>query len=181
MRGNDARYYDDGRAHTYLGPRQSVYACAGYNRIQGEFFGEAATNEVDGSAWAGSYGYNYWGLGLGLGGQVLYNISGGEFYRPLRETAVVNPSDMIEVGDAVLWGIPQAPAGSFILSAWGGGLFSWDGSAQDPAWKAIASRHSGRWNIVFCDVHVENLKSNQLFDIQNPAVAQRWNCENQAP
>jgi hypothetical protein len=32
-----------------------------------------------------------------------------------------------------------------------------------------------KWNVSFCDGHVENLRAANLFGISNPAVAQRWN------
>ena len=62
-----------------------------------------------------------------------------------------------------------------------GGVVGPGGNPRDPSVKAMASRHNGLWNITFCDGHVESLKVTQLFAIQNPAVAQRWNCDNQAP
>jgi prepilin-type processing-associated H-X9-DG protein len=40
-------------------------------------------------------------------------------------------------------------------------------------------RHSGRWNIVFLDGHVEFKKGQQVFDIGNPEIAKRWNNDNQ--
>lgn len=202
---NYGNYDGNGLPHTYLGPRRSVYACPSYNRSRGEFRSDPnRPYDMTVVRWMGSYGFNYQGTGnqhvslgmgqgvaMGLGGQVLQTIGVGEFYKPLRETTLFKPSDMIELGDAVLWGLPgNASASDYQLPPKGffqltplppGGLFRAIGSPQDPAWNVIARRHTGRWNIAFCDVHVENLKTNQLFDIQNPAVARRWNYDNQAP
>ncbi len=205
--------------HTYLGSRQSVYACPSYNRIQGEFTSGPLGFPIWGS-WMGSYGYNYSGTcargtiipgtaahfpGFGLGGQVFENLGVGITYQALREAGVVKPSDMIEVGDALFWPLhggaspsdyQQPPRGNFDLSTGFGhqwvvdGVFmsgavgngqQWSGNPRDPAAKAVARRHNGRWNITFCDGHVETLQVSQLFAIQNPAVAKRWNCDNQAP
>jgi prepilin-type processing-associated H-X9-DG protein len=110
---------------------------------------------------------------------------------------------MIEVGDAFLWPLladasPSSdyqPQGDFDLSAcfsnaWvqqddgvfvgggNGGVVTVGGNQSDPSVKAMKRRHNGRWNIAFCDGHVETLKLRQLFAISNAVVAQRWNCDN---
>jgi prepilin-type processing-associated H-X9-DG protein len=45
--------------------------------------------------------------------------------------------------------------------------------------KATKQRHSARWNVSFCDGHVENLRPGNLFGVTNPLVAQRWNVDHQ--
>ncbi len=214
---NYASFDADGLPQTYLGPRQSVYACPSYNRMQGAFSSPSGRLNDEYTfyrwAWNGSYGYNYRGTsgrgqglpgsnahlaGFGLGGQV-------GVYQPLRDAAVVKPTDMIEVGDAFFFPLPadasapnvqEPPQGSFDLSqcfadTWvqnghfvgggTGGTITIYGNQQDPSVKAMERRHNGLWNLTFCDGHVETLKASQLFDIQNTAVAQRWNYDNQAP
>jgi hypothetical protein len=47
--------------------------------------------------------------------------------------------------------------------------------AEDPFVGGILRRHSRRWNVGFCDEHVENLRANRLFDISKRDIAQRWN------
>jgi prepilin-type processing-associated H-X9-DG protein/prepilin-type N-terminal cleavage/methylation domain-containing protein len=143
---------------------------------------------------------------LGLGGQLSETMGVGVSIQPLREAGVVKPSEMIEVGDALFWPLPgnstgadyqQPPQGDYDLSRgfpdeWvdGTGLFNsggivfangLPGNPRDPIYKNIARRHNGLWNITFCDGHVETLKASQLFATRNPAVAQRWNCDDQAP
>jgi prepilin-type processing-associated H-X9-DG protein len=36
-------------------------------------------------------------------------------------------------------------------------------------------RHLGRWNVVFCDGHVENLRTSDLLDGRWSEVLKRWN------
>jgi prepilin-type processing-associated H-X9-DG protein len=51
--------------------------------------------------------------------------------------------------------------------------------AGDPAAKANQQRHAGRWNVGFCDGHVENLRPSDLFNLSNSVVAMRWNNDHQ--
>ena len=50
----------------------------------------------------------------------------------------------------------------------------------NPATQAMRQRHWGKFNIGFCDGHVESLRTNDLFDLSNSAVAARWNNDHQA-
>lgn len=38
-------------------------------------------------------------------------------------------------------------------------------------------RHRGLFNVVFCDGHVESLKTNRLFGLSE-SITQRWNRDN---
>lgn len=184
---------------TYLGPRNSVYACPGYNRVGGIF--EAYSGGFsDGimSFSSVSYGYNYWGtawfnsgsdntIPLALAGDRPEDESSVYFHNltPLRENQVLKPSDMIAFGDTSL--IPNRGTlirGTLVLSE---GCFVSQNYYQavlgqpagDAFVNALAQRHSGKWNVGFCDCHVENLRAKALFGIRNPAVASRWNNDNQ--
>jgi prepilin-type processing-associated H-X9-DG protein len=99
---------------------------------------------------------------------------------------------MIALGDAVLWPVPgnattldyqQPPRGNFNLSqAFWPGLFDVViglGNAGDPAMNAVAQRHKRRWNVSFCDGHVETLASRDLFPMTNAPSTRRWNFDNQ--
>jgi prepilin-type N-terminal cleavage/methylation domain-containing protein/prepilin-type processing-associated H-X9-DG protein len=175
---------------SYLGPATGIYACPAYNRLRGEF----AVSEAElSSAW-GSYGYNWEGLpmsgppgilGLGGFGQSNGHTNSESFVR-IREDQVVTPSDMIGVGDAILDEEVPIPIGTYPI----GGHFFLDipqyyqvvppaVPASDPVTKAMQQRHSGRWNIVFCDGHVESLKAGDLFNLSSSIVAQRWNNDHQ--
>ncbi len=47
------------------------------------------------------------------------------------------------------------------------------------AWQqATGRRHDGRWQMSYCDGHVEKNRINDLFDTRNPAVRQHWNRDN---
>ncbi len=170
---------------TYLGPRNSVWACPGYNRIQGGFWDEVRRGA--------GYGYNDGGSlptvddYRGLAGQERMYDAAGSYYRwsPTRESQVACPSDMIAIGDATLWpdawGATRTVVGFWKLNmavlepnyCWNPvmrGLPFGDGSVR-----RTQRRHRGRWNIAFCDAHTENLRPTSLFDKRNAVVAQRWN------
>jgi prepilin-type processing-associated H-X9-DG protein/prepilin-type N-terminal cleavage/methylation domain-containing protein len=132
-----------------------------------------------------AYGYNAWGLAgvtnglLGvLGG--LGAREGPGPYSPVKESEVVSPSEMMDIGDGLCGsGFPQL--GVIDGSRW----FSRQSAigkpteigAQDiPESTAKAkARHRGKANVVFCDGHVESPTLKFLFeDTSEPALG-RWN------
>jgi prepilin-type N-terminal cleavage/methylation domain-containing protein/prepilin-type processing-associated H-X9-DG protein len=171
-------------SRAYLGPRNSVYVCPGYNRVQGVIQSGAVANGIFGVSWV-SYGYNFVGSAnipgtpLGLGGD------GSGF--GVRDSQVIKPSDMIAFGDASF----AVPLGS--ASILGGQLLlSYPLQSRpyynqvirglpptDPGVRAIPRRHAGLWNTAFCDGHVESIPPKNLFDMSNPVVACRWNIDSQ--
>jgi len=148
------------------------------------------------------YAYNVMGFGdvfmsngssLGLGGDVIDgNSASSSSLRPVRESAVVSPAEMIAIGDAPLEpkGIGLFEQGfNFIgtddLGSGGNSLAYWYGpdlegpgpnpptGFSDPRpW--IRKRHGERWNTVFCDGHVENLRNLQLWNYKSDSVLMRW-------
>jgi len=174
-----------GGSPRYLGPRQSVWVCPGYNRVQGLL---TSRDTVIGII---SYGYNVGGAAnsLGLGGDTQYGPGTNEFFHPRRESQVLIPSDMIAIGDGVFALGAPLPVSAL---PWLDCFFHTDPGpnagynatvrglpANDPAVQAMSRRHGGRWNVGFCDGHVENLRALQLFNISDPLVAQRWNIDHQ--
>jgi len=180
---------------TYLGGPQSVWACPGYNSVQGVFDTPLPADATQGgSLGAGSYGYNdmgsYWDWYWGLGGTASTFIAPnwGPPWILRRENQVVVPSDMIAVADSVFqpehytgW---QYPYGSLDLSSWwyydlygeivlGQPLFPED--KLDVS--AYQRRHGGKWNVAFCDSHVETLAPKKLFDVSQPNISRRWNYD----
>lgn len=162
---------------------------------------------IDGNEEAvpvGSYGYNANGVKftpstLGLGG-ALTKVSMEDVIQGLpqhvlriRDAQVLVPSDMIALGDATL-----SHDASMVIMAYFGlesAKDSYDGwslldintrnfqerpnfTPSDGVIKATLKRHSGRYNIVFCDGHVEGIHRNNLFKAEDHAL-RRWNNDNE--
>jgi prepilin-type processing-associated H-X9-DG protein/prepilin-type N-terminal cleavage/methylation domain-containing protein len=113
----------------------------------------------------GSYGYNSDGVktpppgdALGLGGHTL-KTPAGISTSPISETEVVQPSEMMAIGEP-----------------FNGGLFflRQDLTHLEQRYKA-SSRHQGRANVLFCDGHVETLTLKFLFEDISDAALVRWN------
>ncbi len=176
--------YDDPPYHPV---RNTVYACPDYAMLHGAF---------DGGGGLGAYGYNDGGYmgGQGLGGDRLESSYRGDDPGPgdLRlctESDVRAPCDMIEMGDSVVVSVLTSPLaaayGSTSLRWWSTvlPLLSVANPGTNPGHVACAEvmreRHAGRWNVVFCDGHVESLTAAALWDGRKPLVARRWNRDHQ--
>ena len=181
---------------TYLGTRSCVWACPGYNRIHGELGPRTY-------GWCpASYAYNDNGsipnvdYGRGLGGKDFQPGPTGtglvQSPTPTREAQVVCPSDMIAMGDAPLdpdsLGFGHVRGNLWLRMpidvSWSGYGF-WNTSvrglpANDSSVGATRRRHNGRWNVGFCDGHIENLRPLGVFDITKASIAQRWNNDHLA-
>jgi len=177
--------YNSGVISSYLGPRHSVFACPGYNRARGAF-----------AYGIGSYGYNQFGNGGRSGLELMHGLGANPAWpgpgepppstmwstAPKNEGQVVCPSDMIAIGDAVVQPINSIPCGYWSL-----GLaferpdlyraIMLQQPADDVVVHMYGLRHGARWNVGFCDSHVENLKPRDLFDLSNDSVARRWNID----
>jgi prepilin-type processing-associated H-X9-DG protein/prepilin-type N-terminal cleavage/methylation domain-containing protein len=173
-------------------PSRSVYNCPAYVRLPGL--------RPDPAFGFNSYGYNRNGValnsgnfgdpsysGLGLGGRTLAAPSGylPPQYPAIREAEVLRPADMFAFGDSWLvwvgdhyWGnkfriigsseltpMPLLPGNSMGATS-GGWMRLGDGVYQ--------RRHNVRFNVLFCDGHVETLRSDDLLSIR-PDVLARWN------
>jgi len=181
--------------HIYLGPSTGLYSCPSYNRIKGMYDSYSGVTFDD---YQGAYSYNagdpgyYHSQFLGLGGQ---GTPGFGFRKPTMESQVINPSDMIAFGDAMLAAslVPyednQFPSEGLTVY-WqrvvNPGIF-WafyravaEGvPANDSQVQAMQQRHGGMWNVGFCDGHIEKLRPIDLFNLSNSIVAQRWNYDHQ--
>jgi prepilin-type N-terminal cleavage/methylation domain-containing protein/prepilin-type processing-associated H-X9-DG protein len=165
---------------SYLGPPRSVFACPGYNRVRGAFAG-----------FFGSYGYNQLGHSGPNGIQPNYGLGTtfavpGEpawWSTPRRENQIVSPSDMIAIGDAVVLQINSTPCGHSRLSAAFERASTYTeimfGQPDDLIVHAYRLRHNAKWNVGFCDGHVESLAPNDLFDVSRDSVARRWNFDHE--
>ncbi len=168
----------------------TVYACPDYVTLPGVF---------DGGREHGAYGYNFTGHArdsAGLGGDILTPGVGPDQVGPadvqlVKETQVRAPSDMIEVGDASIIGALDTPEALFYGSTILGdnpdvrsllSIPTAGGTSSDTprCVAAMKRRHGGRWDVVFCDGHVESLTTAGLWDRRKPLVSRRWNRDHQA-
>jgi len=158
-------------------PTPGIHVCPDYTRLGGMVQAYPGRN--------GSYGYNDQGYSfdcgsLGLGWEANDRSVG------VREAEVVCPSDMVAIGDAMLldYGGPSnsvaccgmdelCPAIEpiFLLElGYPASIYS-----ADPGYVYWPSkRHGGRWNVVFCDGHVESQTAKGLFNPRSDAVLRRW-------
>lgn len=121
-------------------------------------------------AWAGSYAYNPNGTAsldhypLGLGG---YRSPGFD-YLGRREFEIRMPSQMIAFGDSQFGDPTYKVDLPDTMTVWGSGVVR----AAD----FHRCSHGIRFQIVFCDNHVEFLNRNHLFGT-NEAVRRQWNYD----
>jgi prepilin-type N-terminal cleavage/methylation domain-containing protein/prepilin-type processing-associated H-X9-DG protein len=186
----------DGQISGYLGPRNGIYACPSYNRGRGMFYLAVQDAIAEpGEERFGSYGYNTvgtlgsslnpTGLGGGWDGTVPNVI---KTFTP--EAKVLNPSDMVCMGDALI--VPSIPpiAGAQTLDDFYDPFFYSEITLSSVVWpdgtgttgfavQFVKQRHNARWNIAFCDGHVETLRGLDIFNVSNSVVAQRWNVDHQ--
>jgi len=172
--------YKDGVLSSYLGPPRSVFACPSYNRARG-YFGNSY----------GSYAYNQGGNGAGDNRGWFYGLGtvGTNANVPIwatipkREGQVAIPSDMVALGDAPVQQLNSITCGEVLLND---GLvppfhteIMLGQPADDPNVHAYRLRHGARWNVAFCDGHVENFKPKNLFDLSKDSVSRRWNIDHE--
>jgi prepilin-type processing-associated H-X9-DG protein len=129
----------------------------------------AAPRPVDystNSEWL-TYGYNSYGLGAGPGHNLGSGLgigghrSAGTIAPPVNESEVVNPSEMMAIGEV----FNSSP------------LFWRDANMANS--KGASSRHQGKANVVFCDGHVESPTLQFLFTDTSDAALSRWNRDHQ--
>lgn len=180
-----------------------LYKCPEYKglTIEGRIKGGNPSNPL------GSYGYNANGVkwrqsNLGLSGdhsKDLFSYDESQLentqteIRPVKEHQVKAPSDMIALGDAHLAFINSAnmqtyynldiPEGTY--SGWGfldiNHRNSWQRikPLRTNIIRAVQQRHGGRYNVGFCDGHIESIPRLKLFSRTNETLLRRWNNDNQ--
>jgi len=135
-----------------------------------------------GRLYAQSYGYNHYGYRNGKPGESydfrglsLSATPGSRDIRPARESSIMAPANMIELGDNFIaigehleiaeigYAIARAPKVSGI---------------GPPDLKVAEQRHQRRANIAFCDTHVETLPFKKLFIDDSDEALSRWNLDN---
>ena len=184
------------RPYLSAGWTSAIYRCADYKGLTAEGNEDAVP--------LGSYGYNANGVKftpstLGLGGFLTKialsdEIEGldGRLLR-IKENQVQIPSDMIAIGDAsIIWHPKMLVRAFYEIPVT---QDSYDGMAlldinsrngverknyagSEGVIRATLKRHSGRYNVVFCDGHVEGIPRVKLFEPADRAL-RRWNNDNE--
>jgi prepilin-type N-terminal cleavage/methylation domain-containing protein/prepilin-type processing-associated H-X9-DG protein len=200
-----------GSSLTYTTPSEvSVFRCPGYDRVHGLYDAHAKGGDLPwGEDFAGAYGYNggapkmfllertgqsillYGGLGGNLDG-----VPGTKIVpASTSENQVVNPSQLIAIGDSQMWQVADGNNQNG-PSGWIGGFPSAPmfqnmaipiqrkfGPVAIPVLfreRAMLRRHGGRWQMGFCDGHVENGDLLKFFNYYSDDVIKLWNRDNQA-
>ena len=178
-----------------------LYKCPEYKglTIEGRIEGDPLSNPL------GSYGYNANGVkwrqsNLGLGGdhsKDLFSYDESQWentqteIRPIKEHQVKSPSDMIALGDANLAFVSsenlrtyydlEVPEGTY--SGWGlldvnhRNFWQQIKPLNTNIIHAVQQRHGGRYNVGFCDGHIESIPRWKLFSRADETL-RRWNNDN---
>jgi len=136
-----------------------------------------------------SYGYNWEGMSswvntnsIGLGGHHAYGLAlnPGNARRdpvsPVVGTEVVNPSEMMAIGDGFAGGNGILKDGTELWRTYDLTHLIYPSAGSD---KRANARHQGRANVVFCDGHVESPTLKFLFEDTGDAALVRWNRDHQ--
>jgi prepilin-type N-terminal cleavage/methylation domain-containing protein/prepilin-type processing-associated H-X9-DG protein len=184
------------RPYTSANWTNNLYRCPDYRGL--------TINGNDSAVPVGSYGYNANGVKftpstLGLGGTLAKVSLDGEIdglsanILRISDSRVEVPSDMIAVGDATLsWDAAGVIQTYFDVSTTQDTYDGWSlldintrnfqerltFTGSKGVVQATLKRHSGRYNIVFCDGHVEGIPRDKLFQPVDRTL-QRWNNDNE--
>ena len=115
-----------------------------------------------------SYGYNAYGS-LAIGnptnalGLMGHFVSFTALFEPIKESEVVNPSEMMAIGDSFVGGIFFTRHHLDYLDRGG----------------RASSRHQGKVNVAFCDGHVNSPTLQFVFGDTSDAALARWNRDHQ--
>jgi prepilin-type processing-associated H-X9-DG protein len=135
------------------------------------------------------YGYNAYGItlqlfdtngSLGLSRLLVtrrdggpFDVSGSDVHQPVRETEVVNPSEMLAIGDGFTGNSQVLVDGRLTFG------LRFDVVELVGSTRRVYRRHAGKGEVVFCDGHVEALTLDSLFTEKNDEVLRRWNRDHQ--
>ena len=136
-----------------------------------------------GRLYARTYGYNHYGYRNGnvaesynFRGLSLSATPGSRDIHPAKESSIVAPANMIELGDnfmAIGEHLEIAEIGYAIARA------SKIIGLVPADLKIAEQRHQRRANVAFCDTHVETFSFKKLFvDVSDEAL-RRWNLDNE--
>lgn len=127
----------------------------------------------------GSYGYNAAGSDLhhGLGSPISDAIPSVADVT-VGETEVVAPSDMIAAGDATLFLWTDLKVSGHLDLGWQFGRIMTYNREPTKMLEAYRQRHRERFNVVFCDGHIELQERRRLFNT-DPTSLRRWNYDHE--
>ena len=134
------------------------------------------------------YGYNGLGLlserlgPLGLGVKRMHGPNGFFAETTVSESDVRVPADMIAFGDcASTIGPGRLDFGSDEIARYpdGGWSNGYPPQVFKDANRLARNRHRGKWNLVFCDGHVEAPGLERVFFYESPAERRRWSRDNE--
>jgi prepilin-type processing-associated H-X9-DG protein/prepilin-type N-terminal cleavage/methylation domain-containing protein len=125
-----------------------------------------------------SYGYDAWGMGdraqmLGLGGHGFWDAA-----TPIKSSEVINPSQMLAIGDSFMGGngiILDGPQGLWRTNAPADFWISNGATHLSESTRRSIARHNGRANVSFCDGHVEAPTLEHLFADTSDLALDSWN------
>ena len=121
-----------------------------------------------------SIGFNDWGLQQEGGGKPGLGLGGDVGSKPVKDTQVRRPVEMIAIGDCR----SDTPAAQIQFNA---NLDPIIGSADNSStWhpQAPANRHNYRTDLLFADGHVEAPKRSEVIDPTSLTWRARWNVDN---
>lgn len=166
--------------------KRTIFSCPGYAKTGGILGGQGGPGVA--------YGYNKSGVAqcwwptdfqngrrgqLGLGGEWLRDPLSGAWnsvpssLRCTRENEILSPSEMLTIGDSYVTGSGPMFGDSDLADPVNWSL-DLDGYAS-----LVKRRHNSRWNLLFCDGHVQMLRLEQLADAQNDHVRRLWNKDHE--
>lgn len=133
------------------------------------------------------YGYNSQGFAIngtnglpvsgtdwnGLGGNALAMFDLANPPKPILESEVVQPSEMIALGDGMVGWKDTIRDGTHVLGRTTQAVEFHGSSARS------RKRHQGSANIVFADGHLERISLESLFAEDSDLALRRWNRNNQ--
>jgi prepilin-type N-terminal cleavage/methylation domain-containing protein/prepilin-type processing-associated H-X9-DG protein len=121
------------------------------------------------------YGYNRFGAGFAWGLGPIPSGSPSVPARRVRESQVLVPADMVAIGDAYCEGTAGLDYGltQMIGYQWG------DEATKERARRSTRARHNTKFNVLFCDGHVEAFRPSKLFG-QNDAAMSRFNTDHKS-
>jgi prepilin-type processing-associated H-X9-DG protein len=129
------------------------------------------------------------GLGGDSNGPLRDPQFGGDGNGPVPESAIATPSQMIAIGDSTLvaTGSEGQPRDFSLLGQSVAPFFIWEliGSGAPSSGQRVSppspnigpmlQRHRSRWNMVFCDSHVEHQRPEKFFNVYSDEVLSLWN------